>query len=316
MSLHAMIENDVPIDTWFGIGGRARTMARPRTVEDLVGVVLAHAGERIRILGDGANLLVHDDGVDGLVISLEYLARVDYHGYDVTAAPARPRQVLATVGAGVNLPKLIVETVRLGLEGLEVLGGIPASIGGAVVMNAGGAFGEIGELVESVQAVSMTGQRLEIPHDQIDARYRHTGLGHLIITGVGLNLTHLPEGRQPSIRQRLKDVMAYKKASQPLADRSAGCVFRNPTIDGVRTSAGLLIDRAGCKGMSVGEARVSERHANFITVEPRARAVDVIALMRGVRERVLRTHGVLLEPEVVLWAPEGARLLESEGAGV
>ena len=314
MSLSDIIELNAPIETWFGVGGRAQMLARPRTIEELVDVLHARAGERVRVLGDGANLLVHDDGVDGLVLSLERLNRVDYHGYDVTASPDRPRQIHATVQSGVNLPKLIIETVRLGLEGLEVLGGIPASVGGAVAMNAGGAFGEIVDVIESVSALTMTGSPLTIPHDELEFGYRDSGLCHLIITSVDVNLTHVPDSAQGRVRQRLKDVMAYKKASQPMAEKSAGCVFKNPTISGVRTSAGLLIDRAGCKGLSHGGARVSDRHANFIVVERGAAAEDVIALMRTVRERVFDAHGVELRPEVALWAREGVELLTPVGA--
>ncbi len=316
MRFSEIIEHEAPIETWFGVGGCAHTLARPRTVEQLVDVLHAHAGQRVRVLGEGANLLVHDGGVDGLVLSLERLNSVEYHGYDVSVSPERPRHVVATVGAGAKLPKLIVETVRLGLEGLEVLGGIPASVGGAIAMNAGGAFGEIADVIESVEAISMTGSRLNIPHDEISFGYRHSGLSHLIITSVDLHLTHLPEHKQAGVRQRLKDVMAYKKNSQPMADRSAGCVFRNPTISGVRTSAGLLIDRAGCMGLSVGGATVSDRHANFIVVERGATAEDVIALMRLVRERVRASHDVTLQPEVVLWARDGVALLDEEQATV
>ncbi|MEM1424726.1 MAG: UDP-N-acetylmuramate dehydrogenase [Planctomycetota bacterium] len=316
MSFDGIIEHDAPIGTWFGVGGRAQRLARPRSVEQLVDVLHAHAGERVRVLGDGANLLVHDGGVDGLVLSLDRLRGVDYDGYDATLAPDRPRGVVATVGAGVRLPKLIVKTVRLGLEGIEVLGGIPASVGGAVVMNAGGAFGEIGSVVESVECVTTTGTRLTIPHDELDFGYRRSGLDHLVVASVELQLTHVPGAEQGRVRQRLSDVMAYKKSSQPMTDRSAGCVFKNPTIAGVRTSAGLLIDRAGCKGLACGGARVSERHANFVVVGDGASARDVIGLMRLVRERVRDAHGVTLEPEVVLWARDGVALLDEEGAAV
>ena len=313
MSFHDIIEHNAPIETWFGVGGTAQTLARPKSVEQLVDVLHAHAGQRVRVVGDGANLLVHDDGVDGLVVSLEQLNNVDCPGYDVTASPSRPREVIATVGAGVNLPKMIVESVRLGMEGIEVLAGIPASVGGAIAMNAGGAFGEIADVIESVECVTQTGSRMTIPHDELDFGYRRSGLSHLIITSADLNLTHLPEERQAKTRQRLKDVMAYKKTSQPMADRSAGCVFKNPTIAGVRTSAGLLIDRAGCKGLASGGARVSDRHANFVVVDEGAKAQDVIDVMNTVRERVRDAHGVILEPEVALWARDGVTLLEGHG---
>ncbi len=308
-ALGDIIESDAPIETWFGVGGRAKTLARPRTTAELISVLRVFAGERVRVLGDGANLLVHDAGVDGLVLCLRAMGEVDFNGYDPASSPERPRRVLVTVGAGARLPRLIVDTVRDGFEGLEVLGGIPASVGGAVVMNAGGAFGEIADLVETVQAVTLTGELLTIPHDELDFGYRRSALDHLIVTSVDLHLEHQPDPKRARVRQRLKDVMAYKKTSQPMAERSAGCVFKNPTIDGVRTSAGMLIDRAGCKGMRVGGASVSQKHANFVVVGEGASAEDVIELMRRVRERVRESTGAELQPEVVIWgAGEGSPL--------
>ena len=298
-----IIEFDAAIPTWFGVGGRADALARPHSVEELRDLLRMYAGEPIRVLGDGANLLVDDSGIDGLVVSLEKLDSIEYIGYDpvTVSAPDRARAISMRVGAGVKLPKLIVETVRFGISGLEVLSGIPASVGGAVFMNAGGAFGQIADVVESVHAVSRLGDTLAIPHDQIQFDYRHSGLGWLIITEVEFDLTLLPVGRHAKLRQRMKDVMEYKRDTQPLADDSAGCVFKNPTVGGERVSAGMLIDRAGCKGMRVGGASVSERHANFIVTESGCRAGDVIELMQSVRARVLETMSVELEPEIAVW---------------
>jgi UDP-N-acetylmuramate dehydrogenase len=302
VALGEIIQTDAPIPTWFGVGGRADMLATPRTVDELRDLVQAFAGQTIRVFGDGANLLVDDDGVDGLVIDLRHFSRVDYRGFDPSAGPPdRATEVIIEVGAGARLPKLITETVRHGLAGLETLGGIPASVGGAVYMNAGGAFGQIADAVESVHALSRLGQMLVIPHDQINFDYRHSGLGWMIITSVEFHLTALPEERAADLRRRLLDVMAYKKNSQPMAENSAGCVFKNPTIDGERVSAGMLIDRSGCKGLTVGGARVSDVHANFIVTEPGCTARDVIALMARVRAHVAKHHGATLEPEVVVW---------------
>ncbi len=298
-----IIETDAPIPTWFGIGGRADTLARPAGVEELRDLLRMFAGQPIRVLGDGANLLVDDDGVDGLVVSLERLDSVEYIGFDpvMSPAPERPRAVSVRAGAGVRLPKLIVETVRHGISGLEVLAGIPASVGGAAFMNAGGTFGQMADVVDRVQALTRLGDELDIPHDQIHFDYRDSGLGWLIITSVEFDLTALPPPRQGKLRQRMKDVMTYKRATQPLADDSAGCVFKNPIVSGRRVSAGMLIDRAGCKGMREGGAMVSQRHANFIVTERGCRAADVIALMDRVRARVAERMDVELEPEVVVW---------------
>jgi len=296
--LNDIIQHDQPLSTWMGVGGRADALARPRDLDQLRDLVLAFAGQPIRVLGDGANLLVDDAGVDGLVLSLEHFSDVQPVA---DRRPERPGPVTLRVGAGANLPRLVVDTVRDGMAGLEGLAGIPATIGGAVIMNAGGAFGQIADVVTRVEGLTRTGDHIIIPRDQIDFDYRHSGLPHLIITAADLRLNRLPEAERPALRERLKEVMAYKKGSQPMAEKSAGCVFQNPTVRGVRTSAGKLIDEAGCKGMAVGGASVSHAHANFITTAPGCTARDVIDLMLKVRERVRAHHGVELHPEVVIW---------------
>lgn len=291
------VEHDAPIQTWFGIGGGARRMAHPANVEQLRQCVIEDPD--LRVLGDGANLLVDDRGVSELVVSLS--AR-GFAGWTIDRASGLVRAM-----AGANLPKLIVETVRQGLAGLEGLGGIPATVGGAVIMNAGGAFGQIADAVAAVRGVRRDGTEVRLERDEIDFSYRHSGLNDLIITEAELALR---EEDPAALRARLKEVMDYKKKSQPMSDRSAGCVWKNPTLAheirdigpaGERVSAGMLIDRAGCKGLRVGGASVSPRHANFVVTELGARAGDVIRLMRETRTRVRDRFGVELEPEVVIW---------------
>ncbi len=307
--LDLAIEHGAPIPTWFGIGGGADRLARPSSVEELRRCL--DIDPRARVLGDGANLLVEDEGVGELVVALAgpVFGAIDWN------AGAHADRPLVRAGAGVHLPRLITEAVRRGLGGLEGLGGVPATIGGAVVMNAGGRYGQIADVVERIHAVDRTGGVHAIRRDEIDFGYRRSGLQDLVVTGAELRLTPAdPSG----LRARLKQVMAEKKAAQPLADRSAGCVFRNPTLDraidgiggrGDRVSAGLLIDRAGCKGMRSGAAQVSHAHANFIVARPdgehgRARARDVIELIERVRNRVLDRFGVPLVTEVVIWRRE------------
>ena len=287
-----IIQSNAPIPTWFGIGGRADMLARPRTAEELQDLLLAFAGQSVRILGDGANLLVDDDGVDGLVLSLEHLKNVSWGQGD---------SPIVTAQAGCKLPQLITEAVRRGLAGIEGLAGIPASLGGAVMMNAGGKYGEIGSVVERVGVLTRTGERLDLPHDQVGFSYRHSGLDHLIIVEVDLLLRRVPEKMEAALRERLKEVMAYKAGSQPMAASSAGCCFKNVMLNGRMTSAGMLIDQAGCKGMSVGGASVSTVHGNFLVVEEGCLARDVIALMEQVRAAVKAKFGVRLDNEVVIW---------------
>lgn len=290
------IERDAPVWTWFRAGGRADRLARPRSLEELRACL--GCGDAVRVLGRGANLLVDDEGVGGLVVSLE--APV---WREVRFGP-RGRVV---AGAGADLAKLIHQTSRRGLGGLEVLGGVPATVGGAVRMNAGGRYGEICEVVESVRAVTPGGEAVELSGEQAGFAYRSSALSGLIVVEVTFRLLQ----DEPSVlRNRLLAIMQAKKGSQPLSERSAGCCFKNPTLErdveevgraGERIAAGLLIDRAGCKAMAVGGASVSERHANFIVAQREARARDVIELMGHVAERVEERFGVRLERELVVW---------------
>jgi UDP-N-acetylmuramate dehydrogenase len=291
------VERNVPIPTWFGVGGAAERLARPETVDDLRRCLEIDPG--LKVLGDGANLLVDDAGVGELVVSL---AQGEFS--EVTYDEASGR---VTAGAGVNLPKLVLEAVRRGLGGLEGLGGVPASVGGAAVMNAGGTFAQICDVVARVEALDRSGAAVTLERKEIDYSYRRSGLNGLVITRVEFRLRRDDAGR---LRARLKEVMSLKKKTQPLGERSAGCAFRNPTlkeeipnvgVPGARVSAGLLIDRAGGKGMRVGGAQVSERHANFITAKKGCTARDVMRLMEALRAKVRDTFGVTLEEEVVVW---------------
>lgn len=292
------LQRHAPIPTWFHIGGLADAFARPTSHDQLAD--LLRRDPSLRILGDGANLLVHDEGVADTVVSL---AAPAFSGWQIDA-----RTGIVRAGAGANLPKLIHATIREGLAGLEVLGGVPASLGGALVMNAGGAFGQIADVVRSVTALARDGSTVHLSRQQIAFAYRSSGLEGLIITGCELALT--PADPAP-LRERLLDIMAKKKASQPLAAHSAGCVWKNPTLPhdhpslgpaGTRVSAGMVIDRAGLKGLTVGGASISPVHANFVVTDTAiATAQHVIDLMIETRRRVFDTFGVTLHPEVVIW---------------
>jgi UDP-N-acetylmuramate dehydrogenase len=298
------IEKNAPIPTWFGIGGGADRLARPASIDDLRRCIELDPG--LRVFGDGANLLVDDPGVSELVVELTEFTSVRRD--DTTGA--------MIAGAGVNLFDLINQTVRVGLAGLEGLGGIPATVGGAAIMNAGGAFGQFSDAVARIHALDRSGRTLVLERSQIDFGYRRSGLNHLIITAVELNLC---PGDPIALRARHKEVMAYKKSTQPMAANSAGCVFKNPHVPAAlaerlgqpaagdqsgpqRMSAGMLLDRAGCKGMTVGGAQVSDWHANFFITHKGAAARDVIELMRQAAARVKDTFGVDLEREVVVWS--------------
>lgn len=292
---------NAPIPTWFKVGGRADRLATPRSIDELKHCLQDDANARI--LGDGANLLVDDDGVGELVISLK---SPECQRVEIDAATGR---VFAAGGA--DFAKLIQNCVRAGLGGIEGLIGIPASVGGACFMNAGGAFGQICDSITRVHAMTREGEKRTLERRDIDFSYRHSGLDGLIITGVDFQLS---PGDPAALRERLKECMAYKKRTQPMAENSAGCCFKNPTITrdlslkdhqgfaaGSRVSAGLLIDKAGCKGLSIGAAEVSTVHGNFLFTKPGATARNVIDLMELVQRRVLDTLGVRIEREVVVW---------------
>ncbi len=287
-----------PITTWFKIGGGADLFARPKDAGQLARLMETHPD--VRVLGDGANLLIDDDGAPGLVVELSEPA---WTKVEIDASTGTVR-----VGAGAKLPQLIHQTVRAGLGGLEVLGGIPATVGGALVMNAGGAFGQIADAVAVVRGVNRAGQPVELKRSEIAFGYRKSGLNDLILTEAELALT---PGDSGELRRRLLEIMEYKKNSQPMAANSAGCAFKNPTLaetvegigaSGARVSAGMVIDRAGLKGLRVGGAEVSPVHANFLVTHPGASASNVISLMNEIVRRVRDRFGVTLQPEVVVWS--------------
>ncbi|HLO41391.1 MAG TPA: UDP-N-acetylmuramate dehydrogenase [Phycisphaerales bacterium] len=298
------IRTSAPIPTWFGVGGGADRLTAPASIEQL-GACL-ESEPRLKVLGDGANLLVDDDGVSELVVVL------DGPEFGKVQIDAKTGGVYA--GAAAKLPALIKKTSELGLAGLETLAGFPATVGGAVVMNAGGRYGEISQFITHVHAVDRSGRQLTLTRSEIPFSYRHSGLNHLVITGARFQLIPDDPAR---LKARRLEVMEYKRQTQPLAENSAGCCFKNPTLavplrlespsapqefdKGARVSAGLLIDRAGCKGLKLGSAEVSPQHGNFITAAKHGCARDVINLIHEVQRRVLDAHGVQLETEVVIW---------------
>lgn len=282
--------------TWYGIGGRADLLIRPRTLEALQTLVKRshRSGTALRVLGSGANLLVADDGVDGVVVKLDHDAFTDIK-YNASGEVHAMR-----AGAGADMAKTLMDAARRGLEGLSQMAGIPASIGGAIRMNAGGAYGCIGDAVESVTCLTKTGAKVIYPAAEIKFGYRETNIPDPIVLFATFTLTPTDPIK---MRDRVKEIFSYKKSTQPLADHSAGCTFKNP-IDPVteqRVPAGKLIDQAGLKGLSVGGASISERHANFIVTKPGATATDVLKLLEEVRRRVYEHAGIELKEEIAIW---------------
>lgn len=296
--LDVEVHLDVPLGplTWFGVGGRADVLIKPRSIDALATLVRrAHRqGEPVHILGSGANLLVADSGVNGVVVQL------DAPFFKTATFENEAGDPVLRAMAGADLAKTLNETVRRGFEGLTHLAGIPASIGGAIRMNAGGRFGSTGDHVRSVLCLTKQGETVAYTADQLSFEYRHTNIPDPIILGATFNLT---PADPIELRERVKEIFNFKKSTQPLADHSAGCTFKNP-IDPVteqRVSAGKLIDEAGLKGHRVGGAVVSHQHANFIVCEPGARADEVIELLEQIRARVYEVHGIELQTEIAIW---------------
>jgi len=270
------------------VGGAIDWVISPVTEKEAAAVVyeLEKAGIGWRPLGSGSNVLADDADHHYVVLSLgEMKGLVEFDGENVS------------VSAGYSLPRLCVDVARHGLSGIEGLGGIPGTVGGALWMNAGAYGHEIGTVTESVR-VAREGLVVAVPGESIEWNYRRTSFkdGELLL-GATLRLT--PDDPN-AIKARMDDAKSQRLATQPHGSRSAGCFFKNPPASTIGT--GKMIDQMGMKGTRRGTAIVSPVHANFIVTEgDDARAADALALAEEIRERVKKEQGIELEYEVELW---------------
>ncbi|MHC4514633.1 MAG: UDP-N-acetylmuramate dehydrogenase [Planctomycetota bacterium] len=270
--------------TYIRVGGPAEFFVEPVTEEDvaLVVKVTQELELPLYVLGGGSNLMVADDGVEGVVLCLHKLNQLVRDQNRITA------------GAGITLPLLIRSTKDVGLKGLELLVGIPAHVGGAVAMNAGTKDCETFDHLVSLTLVNPKGDIEVWGRDKMTPKYRDGGLRDRIV----LHATwDLEEDDPDEIFKRLEACLKRRNATQPVSDKSVGCVFTNPEGD----SAGRLIEEAGCKLMARGAIRVSGRHANFFINEGDGTCADFLELMAEVQKRVLDEFGVHLQPEVKVW---------------
>jgi len=289
--LDEIVETQYPLakSTWYGLGGPADYFIRPETVEQLGQVVQRCVENHIPVflLGLGSNLLIGDDGLRGAVIKLEtdQFTKVDFEaeGSGLTA------------WAGAELSSLVLTCVKKGLSGLEPLTGIPGSVGGAVKMNAGGNFGDFGAIVESVTLMDNQGNIFEMGKPELVFDYRSTNITAQFILNAKLQLTG---GDSEQIMRTVKEIWIYKKNSQPLNTKNAGCIFKNPR----GLSAGALIDRAGLKGLQIGGATVSDKHANFIIAGKDCKSRDVMRLIDAIKQRVKEQFSTELELEIEIWS--------------
>lgn len=283
---HIQPNADIGRLTWYGVGGTARFLAHPGDTDELAEIVVRARDEGVplKVLGSGANVLISDDGFDGVVVRLD---RGEFRR-------TKRRETTLTAGAGVDLMVLTKKCSEQGLAGLEGLAGIPATIGGAVRMNAGGRFGEFGNVVREVRLLDRNGAVLRWDRGRIGFGYRRSDLGDRIVLDATLELS---ADDPSSVRRRYTDYFAYKTKTQPIKEHTAGCVFKNPA----GSSAGALIDRAGLKGARRGAVYVSDRHANFMIAGEGATASDVLRLIDYVRDCVRRAFDTELELEIEVW---------------
>jgi UDP-N-acetylmuramate dehydrogenase len=269
--------------TSFRIGGPADYYVYPKDLEDLGYIVDFCQREQLPrfTIGNGTNLLVSDQGFRGVVIDLsETFNHIQCKGHVVT------------VGAGVALDELLKYCIQRGLSGLECLVGIPGQVGGAIRLNAGAWGGEIYDRLLSVRFLDRFGTLERRQREEITAGYRYTDLpSDAIIVEAQF---HLAEGNPKEMEALQDSYMKERRQKQPLSLPSAGSVFKRPEGD----FAGRLIEYAGCKGLRIGDAMVSKKHANFIVNCHLASAEDVIRLMNEIQDRVMKRFGVELEPEI------------------
>lgn len=272
--------------TSMGVGGPALVMAFPRTPDELRRTLALRAELRVphRVLGGGSNLVVCDEGLDELVINTEQLAHV-----------ALSPDGRVTAEGGANLIRTVVRCCRAGWQGLQSAVGIPGSVGGAAVMNAGAYGFSISDVMADVLVYDEAGLRMDPPEGW---RFRYRGSSIPEGAAVAELQLRLRPGDAQELGREIRELQLQRVRSQP-GGRNAGCVFKNPP----GAAAGRVIDQLGLKGTRVGGALVSERHANFVVNDRQARAQDVLDLLELVRERVRREAGLELELEVKVWRP-------------
>jgi len=286
-ALGSRAQRDVPLGprTTYRVGGAAALFLAIEDAADLAAAAAAVAGTGVDVLvvGKGSNLLVADAGFPGLALTLgDAFAEVEIEGTAVRA------------GAAASLPVVARRTVAAGLTGFEWAVGVPGSVGGAVRMNAGGHGSDLAACLVGVRVVDLrTGEDGVMPAPALELGYRRSAIEphHLVVAA---ELALAPGDPEEGARA-LADIVAWRRANQP-GGPNAGSVFTNPEGD----SAGRLIDAAGAKGLRVGTAAVSTKHANFIQADDGGRADDVAALMRAVRDLVREATGVDLHPETRL----------------
>jgi UDP-N-acetylenolpyruvoylglucosamine reductase len=283
------VQPDYPLArlTTIRTGGPADFFARPDSPDRLSELLAWAAADAIEVgvVGSGSNLLVADAGFPGLVVKLDgSLAAIEQEGSRLLC------------GGGARLPQASARAARAGLSGLEFGVNIPGTVGGAVKMNANAYGGELARVLEWVEVTSPGGTERRRP-EAFDFRYRHSNLGPGEV--VARASFALSPAEPASVKERLAEMRASRKVAQPSGIKTFGSTFKNPEDPrAAGRTAGVLLDEAGCRGLTVGGARFSEKHANFVENLGDATTADVVALMAEGRRRVRERFGVELEAEV------------------
>lgn len=289
----ALEERGVPLTTGepmsrrttFRIGGPAEFFAAPDTVEQLESLLAVCRKETIPyfILGKGSNLLVGDKGIPGLTVAMENLSNITVEGEKITAQ------------AGATLSAVCIAARQAGLTGLEFAYGIPGQVGGGVYMNAGAYGGELKDVLTAVTFLDEEGNRAALPVGELEMGYRHSVFSgkNCVILSAEFQLKADPGGPH-AVGERMEDILLRRKEKQPLEWPSAGSTFKRP--EGAYAAA--LIDQCGLKGLQIGGARVSEKHAGFVINAGGATCADVLALIRRIQDIVKNKTGFVLEPEI------------------
>lgn len=298
------------------VGGHVEWLLEPTSPEELRLAWLAarEYGGPVRVLGGGANLLIADGTLPGVVLATDRLDRLfrpgtfdeedpmdaSVEGIAKVAPVERERDPRLVSWCGTSLPGIVRAAQELGWTGLEGLVGVPGQLGGGVAMNAGGRWGDLWDVIETVRVLEPSGEVRDLQRAECHPDYRNGNLGESIVLGAVLRLE---AENSLVIKDRMRQFLLEKKAAQPVTESSSGCIFKNPDreLAGGR-SAGQLIDELGLKGLASGAAEVSRLHGNFIINTGGARAVDVLALIAEVIARVEGETGIRLEREVRVWS--------------
>ncbi|MEJ5301417.1 MAG: UDP-N-acetylmuramate dehydrogenase [Thermodesulforhabdaceae bacterium] len=292
---------DLSKRTTFRIGGKAKLFIEPFDEIALGTLVKFFHDHHIpwKIIGAGSNVLVNDEGVEEPIVSLRSFKHdINVESETVTVAGKHSsRKIVVSVDAGMSLKQVLRLCARFGWGGCEFLTGIPATIGGAVFMNAGTSDGVMADIISQIELMTPSGEIFSTNVSAFSPGYRSLGIpeGHIVLKA----RLELVEETPERVFQRMRAIFLKRKSTQPITHPSAGCIFKNPPAP--HPPAGWLIDQCGLKGCRIGDAQISPIHANWIVNLGNAKSREVRELINYAREKVLQKFGIRLEEEIKLW---------------